>query len=288
LTHEVNGREQVPITAAPWIRAVPLRTPTLPPATHTNCYIVGERELCVIDPASPYPEEQQALNEIVQLHINQGRTLQLILLTHHHIDHVSGAQALAAQWNVPIAAHAVTAARLAGRVNVTRTIDESESLPFAPRGLIARFTPGHAPGHLCFHDEAAAALIVGDMVASVGTIIVEPEDGGDMTLYLESLRRLRRLVDEGARWLLPAHGPAIGDAAGKLDFYVAHRLQREGLVAAALSDEPRSVAELVPPAYPDVPPAIHGLAARSLLAHLIKLEREGRALRDGERWRRPR
>lgn len=284
LTHEVNGRQLQPITDAHWIRAVPLRTPTLPPATHTNCYIVGERELCVIDPASPYPEEQQALDEIVQLHINEGRRVSLILLTHHHVDHVSGAEQLAARLNVPIAAHPETAARLGGRVTVTRTIADGESLPFAPRGLVARFTPGHAPGHLCFHDEAAAAIVVGDMVASVGTIIVEPDDGGDMTLYLESLRRLRRLVDDGARWLLPAHGPAIGDAAGKLDFYVAHRLQREGLVAAALGDEPRSVTELVPAAYPDVPPAIYGLAARSLLAHLIKLEREGRARRDGERW----
>jgi glyoxylase-like metal-dependent hydrolase (beta-lactamase superfamily II) len=286
LTHDVNGRETLPINDAPWIRAVPLRTPTLPPATHTNCYIVGERELCVIDPASPYPEEQQALDEVVQRHCENGRTPALILLTHHHVDHVSGARELAARWQLPIAAHAETAARLAGRVAVTRTIDDGESLPFAPRGLVARFTPGHAPGHLCFHDAAAAAIVVGDMVASVGTIIVEPDDGGDMALYLASLKQLRGLVDAGARWLLPAHGPAIGDAAGKLDFYVAHRLQREALVLAALGDEPRDVMALVPAAYADVPPAIYGLAARSLLAHLIKLEREGRARRDGELWRR--
>lgn len=286
LTHEVNERETLAIASVPWIRAVPLRTPTLPPATHTNCYIIGERELCVIDPASPYDEERAALDEIVQLHNKAGRPVTRIVLTHHHVDHVSGAAHLSSRLGVPVAAHRETASRLVGRVEVTQLIEDGERLPFGPRGLVARFTPGHAPGHLCFHDEAAAAIVAGDMVASVGTIIVEPGDGGDMAIYLDSLRRLRTLVDEGARWLLPAHGPAIADAAGKLDFYLAHRLEREARVLAALDSEPRSVAELVPLAYPDVPPAIYPLAARSLLAHLLKLAQDGRALVDGERWRR--
>jgi glyoxylase-like metal-dependent hydrolase (beta-lactamase superfamily II) len=123
------------------------------------------------------------------------------------------------------------------------------------------------------------------MVASIGTIIVEPDDGGDMAVYLDSLRRLRKL---GAAPLLPAHGPPVidkRDANGKLDFYVQHRLEREAKVLAALSAKPRAVEELVPPAYPEVPPQIWPLAARSLLAHLYKLEKEGRARRyeDG-RW----
>jgi endoribonuclease LACTB2 len=269
------------------MRVVALRTPTLPPATHTNCYIIGERELCAIDPASPYDDEQAALDSVVRAHHDDGRRLTLIVLTHHHVDHVSGAARLAADFGVPIAAHAETARRLAGRVTVTRILDDGDELPFAPRGLRCVFTPGHAPGHLALHDEAARAIVAGDMVASVGTIIVEPDDGGDMAVYLASLRKLRGLVDDGAQYLLPAHGPAIADAAGKLDFYVAHRLQREALVENALSHDARTIAELLPLAYPDVAPAIYGLAARSLLAHLIKLEREQRAHRDDhDRWRR--
>ena len=125
------------------------------------------------------------------------------------------------------------------------------------------------------------------MVASVGTIIIEPDDGGDMTLYLASLEALRAEVDAGARRLLPAHGKPVDDGGALLDFYVRHRLEREGRVAAALGDEPQDVAALVPPAYPDVPAALYGLAARSLLAHLLKLEYDGRARRheDG-RWSR--
>jgi glyoxylase-like metal-dependent hydrolase (beta-lactamase superfamily II) len=165
-------------------------------------------------------------------------------------------------------------------VRVDRTLADGERVG----GLRAIHTPGHAPGHLCFFDEGAGALVAGDMVASIGTIVVEPDDGGDMIEYLASLEKLRAL---GAKSLLPAHGPPIvgADAVdAKLSFYIAHRLEREGRVLAALSDIPQTIEELTPPAYPDVPPTIYPLAARSLLAHLLKLEREGRAARDGDRW----
>jgi glyoxylase-like metal-dependent hydrolase (beta-lactamase superfamily II) len=249
-------------------------------------YVVGGQAdgLLVIDPASPWDDERAALEAALDELAAGGARVAEIFLTHHHVDHVSGAAHLAARLSVPVLAHAETAARVAGRIAIARLVDEGERLAYGPRGLVALHTPGHAPGHLCLFDEASGALVAGDMVASVGTIIVEPEDGGDMAAYLGSLARLRAL---GAACLLPAHGPPIAgpdQVAAKLDFYVAHRLEREARVAAALSGAPRTVEELVPPAYPDVPPAIYPLAARSLLAHLIKLEREGRARRVGDCW----
>lgn len=271
------------LEGCPWVRIYAVRTPTLPPATHTNVYVLGRGRLAVVDPASPYPEERAGLDAALDALARGGETVAEVLLTHHHVDHVSGAAHLAARLNVPVAAHRETAARVRGRVPVARELEDGALLDYGPSGLEAVHTPGHAPGHLCFLDAGARAIVAGDMVASVGTIIVEPDDGGDMQAYLDSLARLRAL---GARWLLPAHGPPIDDPAGKLDFYVRHRLEREQRVLAALDDAPRAVEELVPPAYPDVPPAIYPLAARSLLAHLIKLEREGRAVREGARWRR--
>ena len=273
------------VDKAPWIRVLPLRTPTLPPATHTNCYIVGEASrVVVIDPATPYTDEQARLDAYLA---GEGVRVEAVVLTHHHVDHVGDAARLAAKHGVPVVAHRETAARVSGRVQVARTLDDGERLDVGPAGLRALFTPGHAPGHLCFVDAAAGAIVVGDMVASVGTIVIEPDDAGDMRQYLESLRLLRREVDAGAPTLLPAHGPPIVDGGARLDFYVAHRLEREGRVAAALGDAPATVAELVPPAYPDVPAAIYPLAARSLLAHLYKLEYEGRARRhDDGRWSR--
>jgi len=273
------------VDGAPWIRVLPVRTPTLPPATRTNCYIVGEAgRALAIDPATQHADEQARLDEYVA---REGIVLEAVVLTHHHVDHVGDAARLAAKHGVPVWAHRETAARVAGRVQISRMIDDGERLDVGPSGLRAVFTPGHAPGHLCFVDAAAKAIVAGDMVASVGTIIVEPADSGDMRLYLESLRRLRREVDGGATTLLPAHGPPIADGGARLDFYVAHRLEREGRVAAALGDSPATVAELVPPAYPDVAAALYPLAARSLLAHLYKLEYEGRARRhDDGRWSR--
>jgi ribonuclease/clavin/mitogillin len=125
-------------------------------------------------------------------------------------------------------------------------------------------------------------MIAGDMVAGEGTILVEPTDG-DMAEYLASLARMGELEPS---MLLPAHGMPIRDPQRVLDHYVAHRLAREAKILAALSAHgaPASPAELLPRAYDDAPRAAWPLAALSIEAHLIKLEREGRARRVGGRW----
>src|SRR5262249_52343642 len=202
---------------------------------------------------------------------------------HHHVDHASGAGHLARRTGAPILAHPLTAKLLADRLVVDRTVEEGDLLPFGAGGLRALHTPGHASGHLCFLEEASGLLVAGDMVASVGTIIVDPAPGeGDMRLYLASLERLRSLR---AKKLLPAHGDPIDDAEAHLSFYIAHRLQREAKVVAALQQGADTVANLGPVAYPDVAPAIYPLAARSLLAHLLKLRNEGRAVEEDGVWR---
>jgi glyoxylase-like metal-dependent hydrolase (beta-lactamase superfamily II) len=249
----------------------------LPPATHTNVYLVGRGEIAVIDPASPYAEERAALDEILD---TLGERVVEILLTHHHVDHVSGARHLAARLGVGVAAHAVTARLVGDRIPISRVVGDGEVLRVGGAELEAVFTPGHAPGHLAFFERRAGALIAGDMVASIGTIIVDPPEG-DMRLYLASLARLRAL---GAKWLLPAHGPFVDDPERLLAFYVAHRLEREGRVVAALAAGAARVEELVPRAYPDVSPALWPLAARSLLAHLYKLRDEGRASESDGAW----
>jgi glyoxylase-like metal-dependent hydrolase (beta-lactamase superfamily II) len=190
---------------------------------------------------------------------------------------VGGAAALAERWSIPIAAHPATARRLAGRIAVTRMVEDGETV----HGATAIFTPGHADGHLCF--AVGDATIAGDMVAGVGSILIDPSEG-DMAVYLASLERL---LARPQTMLLPAHGPAIGDGHGKLREYLAHRRMRESLVVAALHDAPRTVAELVAEAYRDTPRALWPLAERSLLAHLVKLAREQRAVDRGDgRWSR--
>jgi glyoxylase-like metal-dependent hydrolase (beta-lactamase superfamily II) len=237
-------------------------------------YLVGPDAgpVAVIDPGSPYPEQQALLDRVLAVVPPAA-----VLLTHHHGDHVGGASALAERWSVPIAAHAATARRLAGRVAVTQTVEDGETV----YGATAIFTPGHAEGHLCY--AVGDATVAGDMVAGLGTILIDPSEG-DMAVYLASLERL---LARPQMTLLPAHGPAIPDGHGKLREYLSHRKLRESKVAAALRDEPRSLAELVAEAYSDTPRMLWGLAERSLLAHLVKLERERSAVDVGDgRWSR--
>jgi endoribonuclease LACTB2 len=273
-----------PFRVDPGIEAVPLRTPTLPPATHTNSYLVGSGEVVVVDPPSPYTAEREALDAALDARRAAGHQVVAIWLTHHHADHVGGAAHLARRLGVPVAAHAETAARLGARVPVDAHLHDDQVLALAgdpPRRLRAIFTPGHAPGHLCFYEEETGCLLAGDMVAGIGTILVEPSEG-DMRRYLDSLARLERLAP--AR-LLPAHGPIIDDAVGRLRAYVAHRLWREARVLEALQRRGRSAAgELVPEAYADAAPAVYPLAERSLEAHLIKLCADGRVRREGHLW----
>jgi glyoxylase-like metal-dependent hydrolase (beta-lactamase superfamily II) len=272
--------EGLALPEAPWLRRFPVRTPTLPPATHTNVYLVGQGEIAVIDPASPWPEERAALDAVLDELAAAGERVVEILLTHHHVDHASGARYLAERLGVGVAAHAVTARLLEGRVAVSRTVEEGALLRYGGAELEALFTPGHAPGHFAFFERRSRALVAGDMVASVGTIVVDPPEG-DMRLYLASLERLRALK---ARVLLPAHGEPVDDPERLLAFYVAHRLERETRVVAALAQGAATVEELVPRAYADVAPAVWPLAARSLLAHLLKLRDEGRAVEHAGVW----
>jgi glyoxylase-like metal-dependent hydrolase (beta-lactamase superfamily II) len=261
-----------PVQVAPGIRVLALRTPTLPPAAHTNVYLVGPAEgpVAVVDPGSPYPEQQAVLDAVLA-----EVPIALVLLTHHHGDHIGGAAALAERWSVPIAAHVATARRLDGIVAITQLIADGESV----QGMTAVHTPGHADGHLCF--ELGAATIAGDMVAGLGTILIDPSEG-DMTLYLESLERL---LARPAATLLPAHGPSIPDGPAKLREYLAHRRMREARVLGSLSDQPATLTALLPTAYGDTPQMLWPLAERSLLAHLAKLARDGRARDDGSgRW----
>ncbi len=267
----------------PGIRSLPLRTPTLPPAIHTNTYLMGTGRLLVIDPGTYEESERAALLEEIE---RLGRPVEAIVLTHHHGDHTGSATWLAARTGAPIAAHRITAELVAPGIRVTRLLMEGDTLelglPGAPFPVHVTFTPGHARGHIVLSDgrPGSRAHVVGDMVASVGTIVIDPPDG-DMAEYLRQLARLRA---RGDTILFPAHGMPIVDGAAKLDHYVAHRLGREAKVRSALEafGGPARTAELVPTAYADTPEFLWPLAERSCLAHLLKLVEDGVARRDGD------
>ncbi|MCO4764442.1 MAG: MBL fold metallo-hydrolase [Myxococcales bacterium] len=268
---ELTGAEYV----SPAVLRVPLPTPTLPPATHTNHYIVGSKTAVLVDPATPHRRSQQRLTDLARLWSAEVAPIKALLLTHHHADHIGAATVLAQRLQLPIWAHIETAKLLTGRVVISRHIEDGDVVASDPGGhWTALHTPGHAPGHLVLCG-AGGGVIAGDMVAGEGTIVVDPKDG-DMGQYLASLARLQTL---DSKWLAPAHGAVLRDPAQILSHYISHRRGREAKVFGILSDAPQPENLLVTKAYDDVPRRIWPLALRSMRAHLLYLEQQGRVRR---------
>jgi glyoxylase-like metal-dependent hydrolase (beta-lactamase superfamily II)/8-oxo-dGTP pyrophosphatase MutT (NUDIX family) len=273
----------VRIRFGPDVLTLPGRTPTLPPATHTNAYILGRERLLVVDPATPHADDQDQLLRLLASLAAEGRRIEAIVPTHHHHDHVGAVDRVARETGAPVWAHEVTAHRIRP-VHVRRLLADGDAIDLGSAGVVrVLHTPGHDRGHVCLYMEQTGALVAGDMVSTVSTILIDPPEG-DLLDYVASLRRL---LDLPARMLYPAHGPPTSQVRPALEHYLAHRYERVRKTLAALDARPRAIEDLVRVVYADVEPATHGLASRNLLASLLALEREGRAERDaGGCWRR--
>lgn len=277
-------REQVRrIEFTPNFVCFPLRTPTKPPATHTNCYLIGQDEFVVIDPGSPDADEQAALAACVNDFLAQGRTLREIVLTHYHPDHVAGVEPLRAHLGgrVIVAAHRLTADALGDAVRVDRFIEEGDVIELrgAPAlALRAMHTPGHTRGHLSFYEERTQTLVVGDNILGLGSVLIEPPEGS-VRDYLASLERYRALLPN-VRVLYGGHGAAVANPRTKIEEYIAHRLEREANIFRAVREGATTPREIVERVYTDVSPKLHVMAERAVAAHLIKLEEDGLVSRD--------
>ncbi len=142
-------------------------------------------------------------------------------------------------------------------------------------------TPGHASGHLAFQENRYGAVIAGDLISTVSTIVISPPEG-HMATYLRSLEFLES-VTEGT--IYPGHGPAVRTGKEVLQYFIKHRQEREQKLLGALSSEPQSSFDLVKEVYDDVDSSIWPLAEHSLQAHLIKLLEEGKCEQAGGRYR---
>jgi len=235
----------------------------------TNTWVVGPAPALVIDPG---PDDHGHLREVARTAGGVGA----IVLTHDHPDHAPGARRLAETTGAVV--------RAVRPPDGGERLRDGERVGAGDVEVLVVATPGHSPDHVALFLEPDRALFTGDAVLGHGTSVIDPPEG-DLVAYLRSLRRMR---DLHPKTIHPGHGPLVPDALGKLDEYLAHRQEREEQVVAALRGGPRSVEELVPAVYVGYPQELFELAGRSILAHLLKLEGEGRTdkrTRDGvQRW----
>jgi glyoxylase-like metal-dependent hydrolase (beta-lactamase superfamily II) len=235
----------------------------------TNTWVVGDDPVAVIDPG---PDDAAHLDEVARA---AGNRVAAVLVTHDHPDHAPGAPALASRVGAPLYAF-----RLAGAEHLR----DRQQVSVGSLALTAVHTPGHTSDHMALHVPEVGALFTGDAVLGRGTSFIDPPDG-DLAQYLRSLGRMQELAP---RTIYPGHGPVVLRAGEKLQEYVEHRAEREQQIVDAISHGPRSIPDVVSEIYADHPADVHDLAARSVLAHLLKLASEGRAEQRGRgddvRW----
>lgn len=277
LLERLDGGYMPAIWFAPGVLMIPLDCKGLQPTTHTNAFLVGTGPRYLIDPGPTDPVEQGKLFQALD---DAGGDVDAVVLSHHHPDHVGAAAVTAANYNVPILAHPETTRWLGGAVEVDGAIEDGEWLDLGERKLQAWLTPGHAPGHLAFHEPNLALLFAGDMVSPLSSIVLLPDDG-DLGQYLASLERLKK---HDYRLLLPSHGPPTARAAKLLDDALAHRTERERQLVAALAEGPRTLDELTAQLYRGLPAKSMPLARMQVETGLAKLRREGRAAEAAGRW----
>jgi glyoxylase-like metal-dependent hydrolase (beta-lactamase superfamily II) len=230
--------------------------PSLFTGPGTNTWVVAsEDEAIVIDPGPEIPEHIASIHGVLA-----GLAPRAVLVTHGHPDHAPAANRLAKDLGVPAVGPAP-----GPDFSPDRTIADGERVEFGGSAAVAVATPGHTPDSMSYR--IGDALFTGDHIMGGSTVIVE-----DMADYMASLRVLHGI---GLTTIYPGHGPVIEDPDAVIAEYIAHRIDREGQILAAIREGAGSVGEVVEMVYREVDRTLHPAAALSVTAHLGKLAAEG-------------
>ncbi|MEM7466878.1 MAG: MBL fold metallo-hydrolase [Pseudomonadota bacterium] len=264
------------IEVSPNVRRITATNASRMTGPGTNSYVVGEKALALVDPG---PAEEAHINAILDL---CGDKLKWVLVTHTHRDHSPAAKPIAEATGAELIGNIITNDGFQDdSFQNARALDQDDKIETDEFTLRALLSPGHVSNHVCYLVEQDKLLMTGDHVMGGSTVVIIPP-AGNMKHYIESLERM---LDYDMDYFAPGHGDLIENPHGEIRYLIEHRLKREKKVVTALEKiGPASVTALVPVVYDDVDSVLHGMAAKSLHAHLIKLELDKRASVDNDVW----
>lgn len=264
------------VELAPGVNRLIAPNPGMMTGPGTNTYILGEKEIAVIDPGPAIDGHIDQICELVP------GPIKWILVTHTHPDHSPAVSALAERTGAQrLGKPAPDGPQQDKTFTPDRVLENEDVFQTSGFRLQVIHTPGHASNHLCYFNAETGWLFTGDHIINGSTVVIDPPDG-NMSDYLTSLESL---MDKVLTTIAPGHGDPIDSPYEAIDWTIKHRLEREAKLVAMLEEHSNSTtAELVPYVYGDVHKRLHGIAERSLLAHLLKLQDDDRAKQDRDRW----
>ena len=253
--------------------------------TGTQTYVVGHGEVAVIDPGPDDPAHLDALFGALE-----GERVTAIVCTHTHRDHSPASRPLKAATGAPIVGCAALSlpddgprldAAFDGDYVPDRVLGDGETVSGPGWTLEAVATPGHVSNHICLALRESGALFTGDHVMGWSTTVVSPPEG-DMSDYMASLDKLRLRED---RIYYPAHGAPVANPQQLIRGMMGHRKQRERQILRHLEGGEGRIETMVGQMYKGLDPRLHVAAGRSVLAHLLDLQKRGLVTGQGETWR---
>lgn len=269
MTKNKTARDQRPIEiVAEGVRRLVAPNASMMTGPGTNTYLIGEGSIAVIDPGTTDPGHLARI-------LTAG-TVELVIITHGHPDHYSGAFHIADATGARVAASEKFWSRFPAPPTAV-TLREGEVIIAAGLELEVLETPGHSSDHVSLYERERGILFCGDVVLGQGTAVISPPDG-DLIAYLASLNKLRALEP---KVLLPGHFEPSTDPVGLIDWYIAHRREREEQILSAIDSGADTTEGIVKVVYRDLSTALHPIAERSVMAHLEKLMTEGRVTETG-------
>ena len=237
----------------------------------TNTYLIGNDDITLIDPG---PNDTDHIDKILAL---GGDKIKRILVTHTHTDHSPAALPISKKLNIPMFGRLVDRdSEWEDDTFVPDTVlSHGDTISTNEYTLETIHTPGHASNHLCFYLKDQKCLLTGDHIMDGSTVVIAPPDG-NMTEYIESLKLLESYDID---YFAPGHGEFMQEPSKTIQSIIRHRLSRESKVLRCIeNNKDQDIDELLLSVYDDVPDILHPIARMSLLAHLIKLEGDGKIL----------